>query len=455
MSGAFSLPRTPTTPAAAAGITAPDVGASAAGDEQSAPPPAGLISEPIGSFASSQPGSVVFPSTVGDTLDWFGTTRQIGRGLRNLAAEFGSADEFGHPVMAPEPAIPAADLQKQFGIPGKLTFDAPLPESVAQSMYQAKREEIAREDALARRPSGFLSGAATVGADLLAGMLDPTNIAASFVPAVGEARIGALFGESALGQVAARAATGAISGVTGQVPVVALRYGLSKEEQADYDAYSAMSDLALGAGIGGVLHPLIGAAGDFLSARFNRSPAARIIQQDPETRLAALETAVAQMVDDRPVDVQPVLDAAPPIDLGRPATLSDIERLSALEDTAANPAVSDLLDQIKAAGRMKPQGEQSLVSWLVANGGVQDSDGEIANLIGGNRCVPAMPAISPSTPMSITGRTLWTRMLFTRRSATSSIRGSGASRTLRTSRPGIWRNRQINWTGYCPSTASR
>jgi hypothetical protein len=341
--------------------------------QQDSAPQVGLIGERIGSFASSSPGSVVFPSSIGETLDWLGTTKQIARASGNAQAEFGAIDDYGRSITAPEPSVPADELQQRFGIPGKLKFDNPLPASVAQSMYDAKRDEIAREDALSRRPSGLGPGAAQMGAGLIAGLLDPVNVAAAFVPGVDEARFGALFGESALGTVASRATAGAVSGAVGQIPLVALRYGLSQQEQADYDAWSAMSDLAMGAGIGGVLHPLAGAVGDALGQRFARTRAAAIVADDPGARLDTLKTAIAQTVEERPVEVQPVLDAAFVSPGSAPEDLAAEMRPGGAD--ALEPAAGDLTTFLKSRRAARPV---SLVDFLIERGGVRDQGGDLS-----------------------------------------------------------------------------
>src|ERR1700754_3389025 len=102
-----------------------------------------------GTTSDDQPGSIIGPTTDFEGADWFGATGQLARGLGTAKAELGTVDDYGLPVSAPEASISAEDANKQYGIPGKLTFDKPLPASVAQSMQDAKRDEIARADAAA------------------------------------------------------------------------------------------------------------------------------------------------------------------------------------------------------------------------------------------------------------------------------------------------------------------
>src|SRR6202012_6017470 len=74
------------------------------------------------------------------------------------------------------------------------------------------------------------------GTGAAAFMLDPLNLATSFVPGVWEDAIAARFGYATaraapLGvRVAARVGAGATGGIAAQAPLSALRYGLSQEE---------------------------------------------------------------------------------------------------------------------------------------------------------------------------------------------------------------------------------
>ena len=308
------------------------------------PDPVGLISEPLGNVATEQPGTALFPSTAFEGQDWFGPVKQLYRGISNNAATYGTGTPDDLQWTQPEPPISAEDANKSYGIPGKLTFDAPVPASVAQSMQNAKREEIAREDAAARSPPGFWPSAARMGAGSVALALDPTSIGMMLVPGLGEARMAGMLaraGVSGLGadvladmaqpmvglfggvaeagaraipnlgtRLAVRGLTGAAGGLEFQAPLTALRYGLSRQEQGDYSAMDALGDMiTMGAGFGAVAHAGLGALGDLFGQRFSRSPAGRVVADDPDVAEAAMRASVAQMVDGRPVEVAPVVEA--------------------------------------------------------------------------------------------------------------------------------------------------
>lgn len=271
-----------------------------------------FISEAPGSFEDAEKGGAEFPSTVGDTMDWFGTTRAVGRQFLRSVAEGGMQDPLtgaGQDIIPPEQTTPPDVLQKKWGIPGKLDFNAALPEDVAESMYGAKREEIARADAIARRPAGIINSATRYGAQFVADLLDPVNLAATMIPIAPEIDLGVTAASPLIERIGARAVQGGVGGAAGMAPLAGLKYGMGRQEGADYDGYNALADIATGAGIGAVLHVGGGALGDYLSARVRNSPYGAAIEQSPDVRNAMLRTGLAQMMDDRPVEVRPIFDS--------------------------------------------------------------------------------------------------------------------------------------------------
>lgn len=273
----------------------------------------GLYSEPIGNAAEQARGSDAYPASVWDSQELAGGSQQFLRASGAAQAEHGTFDEYGRPLSPPEPPIDPETLNRTWGIDGHLKFTAPLPDSVARYMFQAKRDELARQDAAARSDAWWPT---KIGAGFLAGAADPLNIAAAFIPVMGEARaagmltkLGMDMSGGFLARSAARGLAGAAAGTAGQVPLVAMRYGLSQQEQADYSAVDAMADVAMGTLLGGGLHTAIGGAGDLIGSRFARSGVARLAERDPAARETLGRAAVAAIVDDKPVNLAPVLDS--------------------------------------------------------------------------------------------------------------------------------------------------
>lgn len=272
----------------------------------------GLFSEPIGNVAAQAQGSDAYPASVWDAQELAGGSQQFLRAVGGGQAQFGAIDEYGRVVAPSAPYLDPETLNRTWGIDGHLKFDAPLPESVARSMFDAKRDELARQDASRRSDA---AGITKFGAGLAAGLTDPLNLAAGLIPVVGEARAagwllkaGMDLGGGLLERTAARAVAGTVGGFTAQLPLVATRYALSKQEQADYSATDAMTDIFMGSLLGGGLHTAIGGAGDLIGSNFGRSAIARLAERDPAAREALLRAAVGQTADGQPVNLAPVLD---------------------------------------------------------------------------------------------------------------------------------------------------
>jgi hypothetical protein len=218
-----------------------------------------------------------------------------------------STDEFGNeiPARTPSRILTPDEANEKFGIPGRLKFDADVPEPIAQELRTLKTQEIERQDVLRRAQAGI---GTTLTAGLVASILDPLNVASAFVPVVGPGRFAAMAG--VMGVRGARAATGAIEGAVGAALLEPIVLAGARAEQADYDVVDSLLNVTFGAALGAGLHLAGGAVGDRLRARERASPFQRAIDDlAREDQEALARTAVAQMVEGRPIDVRPVLDA--------------------------------------------------------------------------------------------------------------------------------------------------
>lgn len=179
------------------------------------------------------------------------------------------------------PIIQAEDLQKKYGLDGRLKFDAPMRESAAQMLYNLKLNEIERAD-VAGRGHGFFTKGAGVASSLGANLADPLNIASAFIPVVGEARgaqilgrmealIGKSAAESFLVRSGARSVKGFIEGTVGAEMVEPIVLGQARQEQADYDFSNSLENIIMGGVGGSVLHTGLGAIGDAWEGKIFRN----------------------------------------------------------------------------------------------------------------------------------------------------------------------------------------
>jgi hypothetical protein len=214
--------------------------------------------------------------------------------------ETGPVDQPIPPLFQDQPITPRANLltpqeaNDRFGIPGELSFDQPVRAGQAQVLNRWKREELKRQNILSRSTPGVLPGAARLGVGLLVQVVDPLNVASAFIPIVREARFAQLVGR--MGVTGARLTRGATEGLVGAAVVEPLVYLQAQSEQADYDAYDSLLNLAFGTALGGGLHAGFGKISDWIRG------------QPIELRETALRGAVAAIAEDRPVRVAEVLD---------------------------------------------------------------------------------------------------------------------------------------------------
>jgi hypothetical protein len=199
----------------------------------------------------------------------------------------GAADEF----------IDPETLNKQYGESLGLSFDRPMRKGAVDIIVAAKEDENRRQQLLARGPSGVLFQGIKFLTQLAVAATDPVNVAASFMPIVGEARYG--LWAAKFGATGARLARGGIEGGVGAAALQPLEAGYDKAFQNEYGPLDAFINVAFGSVLGGGLHAGFGAISDLLT------------KAGAGTREAALRSAVAQAAEGRPVDVGAVMAADP------------------------------------------------------------------------------------------------------------------------------------------------
>jgi hypothetical protein len=261
--------------------------------------------------------------------------------------------------------------EKAKGAGVKLDFqDGEFPEGYVDELIRRKAAESARQDALARAPGGFWAGTAVIGAGIGTSLLDPINVASAFVPVVGEARFASMVG--ALGLTGARLARGAGEGFVGAAMVEPIVLGAAAAEQADYGMADSVTNLAFGTVVGGGLHVGAGAIGDWLKKggkSIHTTPPApgaipdRLASMSPEERGVVFRTALAQALDGRVVDVDPLIRPstkvepgyAPPSTVSRAVT-AGLETADAPIRMGVNPIDApraERMRQIEAAARQE------------------------------------------------------------------------------------------------------
>lgn len=196
-------------------------------------------------------------------------------------------------------------------------------------LIQRRREDAAIRSVQERTPWSWMGSPVRGAASLLTGVLDPLNVASAFVPVVGQMRAARMLeqaGASAFARAGARARIGATEGAAGAALMEPLVYGAHSQLGDDYGMADSLVNLGFGTILGGGLHITVGAVGDFRRPKITGGSVADVelpaVQRtqpapgsaaeaiglaSPEMREVALRTAVADMVQGRAPDVEPVL----------------------------------------------------------------------------------------------------------------------------------------------------
>jgi hypothetical protein len=235
-----------------------------------------------------------------------------------------STTEVTPPGSVPTPLLSPEDYNARYapngpdGKPVSLGSE-PMPQGIAKLVGDAKREEIERDNVSSRFENAH-SWPANFAAGTLGFMLDPLRAATAFVPGLGEEAVLARLGTGIAARLGARVVAGATAGAAAQAPLAALQYGLGQEEASDYGLRDAFRDMAFAAAGNAIFHTGIGTAGEILRGRPEAAAeapmefreAAPIVAADAQTQHAAMSSAVAEIADGRPVDVEPMFQLKTP-----------------------------------------------------------------------------------------------------------------------------------------------
>ena len=285
------------------------------------------IPAPLGQFLGEQVGSTI--KQIGRVADqgqflgsgWFPQMLYRFSHLSDAEAEMGGVSNAPAAGSVPTPMLSPAEYNARYapigpdGKPASLGSE-PLPEGVAKLVGDAKREEIERANVMGRYENAH-SGLTNFGAGAIGFMLDPLRASTAFIPGLGEEAIAARLGGGLLGRVGGRLGAGAVGGALSQAPISALEYGLGQQEASDYGLRDAFRDLAFAAAGNAIFHAgITGPITDIL----RRAPelpahapeAEPILRADAQTQHAAISSAVAELADGRPVDVQPMFQLRTP-----------------------------------------------------------------------------------------------------------------------------------------------
>ena len=232
-------------------------------------------------------------------------------------------------MMADRPKISPEEAKKNYGIDTGGDWVTDL-QAGAIAQIQEDKNKIATME----RGAGFLN---RLSAQMVGSMADPINAAAALVPIPGAAELTAAklgftmtknaAGETIIASRTARAASRALAGGVVGAAITAPLEAVSAYEDAQiyvpHTFADSLRDVAFNFGMGAVGHVLTGAFGDAVRSLHDTAV---------DTRLAAMRTSIAQMLDERPIETHEVFDAAT-MDSARSLSKTEIlERLSRAPD---------------------------------------------------------------------------------------------------------------------------
>lgn len=232
--------------------------------------------------------------------------------------------------------------------------DADLTQPALDIIIDRAREHKRRAEIV---QSSGISAAAQLALGFGAGLVDPVNLVAAFLP-IAPASMVARIGQATTtaGRVGARAAVGAVEGFGGALLLEPLTALARTQEGRDYTTAHFLQNIAFGAGVGAVLRPVAGGIKDVWDARLSNAlpdPTNISSRLDAETYQEALQAEIAHLVDgtelraseviDRKAALAPEVSATPrPKAERRTYTFKDVAR-------AINTAIA-VNDGLKAGG---------------------------------------------------------------------------------------------------------
>lgn len=205
-----------------------------------------------------------------------------------------------------EPELSPEEANAEYGVEGRLRFDAPVDRNIAEWRQQEARAAEYEDQIVG---NADLSWWQSMGATFAGSVTDPVSLALWLVPELGAANVlksGWTASRVArLGSVGRHALSGSVEGVAGGVLYEGANLWRHHESGDDYSLGQASANILLGGLFGGVA----GGAGGWWEGRGGRSARApALVQQlDDDARMGAFVQGLDAMINDRPVDLGPVL----------------------------------------------------------------------------------------------------------------------------------------------------
>jgi hypothetical protein len=202
--------------------------------------------------------------------------------------------------------IPVGKLNEEYADLG-LFFDKDEPRGYVNLLVEKKKDELKKQSIVQRGPQNIFAKSSYFISGLGASFLDPINLGAAFIPVVGQARF--LSNVARYGVTRSRMLKGVQEGFVGNVAVEPLSYMSANQEQRDYTAANAITNVAFGSILGGGMHVTFGKIGDMYKKYTGKENIyTKIANADPALREDLLKYTIGQLVQNKKVNIASFLD---------------------------------------------------------------------------------------------------------------------------------------------------
>ena len=202
--------------------------------------------------------------------------------------------------------IPVGELNKKYAELG-LFFEKDEPRGYVNLLVEKKKDELKKQQIVQRGPKNIFAKSSYFISGLGAAFLDPINIGASFIPVVGQARF--LNNVARYGVTRARMLKGVQEGFVGNVAVEPLSYVSANQEQRDYTAANAITNVMFGTVLGGGMHVTFGKIGDMYKKYTGKENIyTKIANADPALREDLLKYTIGQLVQNKRPNIAAFLE---------------------------------------------------------------------------------------------------------------------------------------------------
>ena len=202
--------------------------------------------------------------------------------------------------------IPVGKLNEEYANLG-LFFDKDEPRGYVKLLVEKKKDELKKQNIVQRGPQNIFAKSSYFISGIGASFLDPINLGAAFIPVVGQAKF--LSNVARYGVTRSRMLKGIQEGFVGNVAVEPLSYISANQEQRDYTAANAITNVTFGSILGGGMHVTFGKIGDMYKKYTGKENIyTKIANADPALREDLLKYTIGQLVQNKKVNIASFLD---------------------------------------------------------------------------------------------------------------------------------------------------